>query len=199
MDWLVFLRVVSGLLMIAGYLPNMWQVYRKTGDPLNKATLIVWTIFDGITCAAMIAAGTATFQICACGIMNVILLGMSLRYGTTKWSRIDVVCLAIAGLGLVLWLTTDNPNLGMTCSLLAMTIGTIPMIKDAWNAPQGFSFWGWTCWFASNALAIATVPVWEFAHYAQPIGFEFTTTIVYVLLWTRPRPVPQKQDPSPRI
>ena len=176
--------------MVMGYLPAIWQIYRRTCAPLNKATCIVWAIFDGLTFVFMLDAGTATLQIGACAIMNFILLGMAFGYGTTKWSRIEIVCSCIAGVGLVLWLTTGNPNFGMTCSLMAMSIGTIPMIKDAWNSPQDFSLVGWTCWATSNALAIATVPSWEYAHYAQPVGFEITCVIIYALLWTRPRPHP---------
>lgn len=195
MDWFVFLRILSGMLMIAGYLPTMWETVHKKCAPLNKATCIVWMIFDGITFFAMCFAGTATLQIGACACMNVILVGLAFRYGATKWNRIEIVCLAVAACGLVLWLTTGNPNFGMTCSLAAMTIGTFPMIKDAWNTPQEFNRIGWTCWVVSNALAILAVPSWEYAHYAQPIGFEITAVIIYVLLWTRPRPDPRKQTP----
>lgn len=190
MDTFVVLRIVSGIFMILGYLPAMWQIHCKTCAPLNKATCIVWMVFDGITFSAMLFAGTATLQIGACAIMNVILVGMAFRYGTTKWTPIEIICLLVAGLGLVLWATMNNPNAGMTCSLIAMSIGTLPMIVDAWNAPQEFSLVGWTCWVISNALAIVAVPAWEYSHYAQPVCFEITCMIIYVLLWIRMRPAP---------
>ncbi len=188
MDWFATIRIMSCLLMIAGYLPAFWQIYHRTCAPLNKATCIVWMVFDGITFFMMLAAGTATLQIGACACMNVILVGMAFGYGSWKWSHTEIVCLGIACIGLALWLTTGNPNFGMTCSLFAMSIGTYPMIKDSWKAPQDFSLPGWTCWVTSNALAIAAVPSWEYTHYAQPIGFEVTAVIIYILLWRRPPP-----------
>lgn len=130
--------------------------------------------------------------------MNVVLVILVIRYSTLAWSWVEYLCLALACLGLSIWLVWGNTSLGMTCSLIAMCIGTFPMVKDAWNAPHEFSLLGWMFWVLSSALALVAVDAWEYSHYAQPLYFLVMCLIVWILLLIRPLWLPPRRT-DPRL
>ena len=83
----------------------------------NKNTVAVWL------------AGVSMIQ-------DFIVFVLSIKYGMGGWSKLDMLCLLIALLGIVAWQTTNNPLLGLYCSILADFTGMIPALVKTYKMPD---------------------------------------------------------------
>lgn len=178
------LSVFSGILFAIAYIPYIRTILNGKTRP-SKASWIIWASLDVIVLAGMIAKHSLNYQIATAVIGSSIVAILSLKYGTSGWTKLDKLCLTGAILGVILWLTFDNPLFGILTSLGIMFIGSIPTFVSAWRDASREDKPAWTMFWISCVFALLAVPAWTVADAAQPITFFTVQTVMMYILYIK--------------
>lgn len=179
------LSVLSGLLVIIGFVPYIRSILRKDvvrSTKPAKSTWLIWASLDTITLAGMYAKGAVNGQILGSVIGAWAVAVLALNYGTPGWTRLDKICLGGAIFGVALWQIFSSPVLGILTSLGVIFIGSIPTFVSSWKDPSHEDKLGWTIFWFACVCAVIAIPRWTLADAAQPIMFfVIESTIVCIL------------------
>ena len=181
------LFIISGILFIAGFIPYIISIFDKQNPTKpEKVTWIIWLTIDIIVCAGMIAAKTVNAQIIGAVIGCSVVVILALKYGTSKWSKLDIFCLIGAALGIILWIVFQDPILGIVISQSVAVIGSIPTFVSAWKNPERENKLAWTIFWASCVFAMIAIPRWTLADATQPVAFFAVKSIILSILFISP-------------
>jgi hypothetical protein len=178
--------LISGLFLIVGYIPYIWEVVRKTAVP-NRASWFIWVLSTTIILFGVNGTGTheAIWVPIADAIGCSIIFILSLFIGTGGWSRTDRISLAICVASLVtLWLTGDS-LVALIMNLLIYVSGYVSTIKKALVDPKSESFTAWTFFSIGVVLNLITVVIGRdtgLAVWLYPIVLVLTVGTLYAIL-----------------
>ncbi len=182
------LSMLSGVVFLLAFVPYIRAIIKGETKP-SKMSWLIWGCLDVITLLAMYAQHSVNGQIigAVCGAFVVFILAM--KYGKSGWTKLDMFCLSGAIIGIVLWQTMSNPNLGILASAVTAIIGSIPTFVNAWKNPEQENFTAWTIFWISCVLAMFAIPQWTIADATQPIFFTvIETAMMFILIIRRRRP-----------
>lgn len=180
------LSVLSGIVFIVGYFPYIRAILRGETKP-QKASWIIWEALNVIVLAGMYSKHAVNGQIVAVTIGTAVIALLSLKYGKPGWTILDKLCLAGAGLAIVLWQTFDSPAIGILTCLVASLVGAIPTFANAWRKPEEENKVAWTFYWVSCVMAVTAAPSWSLVDAAQPLTFFTIESVVMALLFIKPR------------
>ncbi|MGH9357514.1 MAG: hypothetical protein ACRD10_15430 [Terriglobia bacterium] len=180
------LSIAAGVLFVVGFIPYIRSTVRGEAQP-SKAGWTIWAILDVVTFAGMLIKHAMIGQMAAVLLCAATMAVLTWKYGKPGWSRVDKVCLAGAGLGIVLWTIFSDPVLGIVTSLVVIFLGGIPTFVSAWGDPSKEDRTAWTILWVSCIVAVAAIPAFTLAEAAQPITFLVIESIMIFILYTRPR------------
>lgn len=152
------LGFISGILLIAGFIPYMYEVLKKKTVP-NRMSWFIWSLSTATILFSVIQTGTteAIWVPIVDALGCFLIFVLSLRFGTGGWARTDRVSFAVCLLSLlVLWLT-GNALVALVMNLCIYISGYIPTIKKALQKPQSESRTAWTIFFIGVLLNLFTV------------------------------------------
>ncbi|MBI3626992.1 hypothetical protein HY224_03025 [Candidatus Uhrbacteria bacterium] len=179
------LALIAGLIYLAGYFPYVIGMWRGQTRP-SKASWIIWAALDLITAGEMYSKDALNWQMVGAAIGSTVIIILVCRVGKPGWTRTDKICLALAGVAVLVWQGFDSPLLGLGCSLCGALIGLYPTVEAAWVKPEDENRLGWTLWFVSCVLAVVAIPQWTREDAAQPIVFLVQEVVMVYVLYVRP-------------
>jgi len=187
--------VIAGLLFIGAFIPYILAILRDKHLPPgaegktepSKVTWIIWASLDSIVLVGMYFKETINGQIIGAVLGAWIVVIFAVRYGESKWSKLDKWCLGGAVLGIFLWKIFKEATFGIMISLGVIFIGFIPTLKSAWKDPGREDKLAWTIFWTSCVYAVLAIPKWTLADAAQPITFFVIETIMMYILYIRHR------------
>lgn len=112
---------------------------------------------------------------------------LALRYGDAGFTRFDVACLALAGLGGVGWALSGSAMVALWMNLLVDLFGALPTMRKAYRDPSSESALTWRVFFTGNALNLFAIQHWTLESAAYPLYVVIVSGIVNVLLVARVR------------
>jgi hypothetical protein len=69
-------------------------------------------------------------------IESLIIWLLALRFGIgSLFNRLDIICLALCGVGVGLWIVSGQSLLGLLASIVADCIGCVPSLVKTWKLP----------------------------------------------------------------
>jgi len=179
------LSTIAGLLFLAGFLPYYRAIFRGETKP-TKASWLIWATLDTITLVAMYDKGTVNGLIIGAVAGAWTTTALAFKYGVPGWTRLDKVCLAAAGLSIVLWFLTEEAIVAIVISQIATFTGSIPTFASAWKHPSREDRIAWMLYFLSCVVALFAIPAWTLEDAAQPINFFVIEAVMIHLVWIRP-------------
>jgi hypothetical protein len=131
------IAVIAALLAIVGNVPYVRDIIRKRVQP-HPYTWLVWTLVSCIVFFGQVArgAGIGALPTAASEIFTVIIFFFSLQYGFKNIRKIDTFFLAIALLGLIPWLLTNDPTVSVIIAVSIDFVAFIPTIRKTWIRPE---------------------------------------------------------------
>ncbi|MEN9649488.1 MAG: hypothetical protein RL094_455 [Candidatus Parcubacteria bacterium] len=183
------LGLLSGIFLIAGYIPYMYEVLKGTDIP-NRASWFIWSLSTITILIGVRETGTneAIWVPIADAIGCFIIFILSIRKGTGGWNRTDKISLAFAAVSLALWAFTGNILVALITNLAIYTSGYISTIKKSIDDPKSESFVAWTMFFMGVVLNLVTVIIGTdtgFAVWLYPIVLVATVGTLYAVLFRR--------------
>jgi hypothetical protein len=129
--------LVAALLAIVGNVPYIRAILRGTVKP-HAYTWFVWVLVTGITFSGQVAkgAGVGALPTIASELFTVMIFILALKYGYRKASRTDKVFLAVALLGIIPWVLTDDPTLSVAIVVGIDLVAFVPTLRKTWEEPR---------------------------------------------------------------
>lgn len=181
--------ILSGVFLITGYIPYIYEVLKKTTIP-NRASWFIWclstvTIFFGVK-------ETGTHEAIWVPIADAVgcsaIFLFALFSGVGGSSKIDRFSILFSVLSLVVWFYTGNALVALITNLLIYVSGYIPTIQKAILDPQSESLTAWTFFLIGVVLNVVTVIIGTdtgFAVWLYPLVLLFTVGTLYFFLVRR--------------
>ena len=152
------LSVLGSLIAVAGTVPYIIETIRGNTKP-RIVTWLTWALLTGIAGAASLSAGqlgAAVFALLGTvATSSVVVAG--LRYGDRSFTRLDLACLAGVLLGLVLWLSLDNPIFAIWTAILIDFVGLVPTLVHAWKQPMAETASAFVCVGVGGLITSAAI------------------------------------------
>ena len=152
------LSVLGSLIAVAGTVPYIIETIRGNTKP-RIVTWLTWALLTGVAGAASMSAGqlgAAVFALLGTvATSSVVVAG--LRYGDRSFTRLDLACLAGVLIGLVLWLSLDNPTFAISTAILINFVGLLPALVLAWKQPMAETASAFVCVGVGGLITSAAI------------------------------------------
>ena len=129
--------IASGLVQAIAILPYLRDVLAGTTRP-HRGAWTIWTVLSVVVLASQGADGArwSLIVVATQAIGCAITLVLSVRRGVGGTSRIELMLLGIAGLGVIAWQQADDPTLATYAVVAADLIGVGLMIPKTYRDPS---------------------------------------------------------------
>lgn len=182
--------ITAGILAVVAFAPYIVGILQRKTHP-NRASFAIWSAISVLSAASYLASGAhdSAWITLSYAVLEPTVLLLALRYGVGGFSKLDVLCLASAGAGVVLWLTTHNPHLALYASIIAECIGYIPTIKKSYLWPSSENKASWVIGLAGTIVNLTAISGFDPAIWSYPVAiFLADGAIVALLLFPKWRP-----------
>lgn len=178
--------VVAALLAIVGNVPYVKDVLDKKVQP-HAYTWFVWSLVSGIIFFGQLSkgAGIGALPTFASEIFTVIIFLLSLRYGFKKVTLVDTFFLALALVGIALWVATDDPTLSVIIAVIIDLIAFVPTILKTWTYPKTETPLLYSMNVTRHVLALFSLQAYNIATTLHSIAMIVTNSIMTVIMLTK--------------
>jgi len=161
---------MAGILNTVGLVPYVRDIFRHKTKP-ERAMWWIYAALFGLLFAAQMQAGARWLLLVTAAyiLSTAVIAVLSLRYGYGTFHRRDVISLAIAALGLVMWLLTDKPLAAIAVVIVVDFAGFWLTLVKTWHAPHSETLVSWQLSFVGAILSIFSVGTWKFAVIVYPV------------------------------
>ena len=150
------LGALAMVLTIAAMLPYARETFLGHIRP-HRATWLVWALLASLSASAQIASGSGPalwFAATQAG-GTLLIAAMALRSGRGKLaSATEILVIALAGFGFVLWQLTSEPAYALVISISISACAAIPTILKSFADPASESLVPWTLKLAASICAV---------------------------------------------
>lgn len=177
--------ILGALLSFGGVVVYLVETIRGTSRP-NRVTWFLWSLVPFIAFFAQIKEGVGyssllTF-VSGFGPFLVFLASFINKKSYWEIGRFDIVCGAIAIVGVILWLVTSNPNLAILFSIIADGAAASPTVVKSFKFPETESYFAFLGGAVGAVLTLLTVSEWSFPNFAFPLYIFSLCTLLTVLI-----------------
>lgn len=185
----IILGWAAGALSLAAFVPYILSILRGETIP-NRATWFIWTVV-GVMLGSSYYAGGAnnTMWLPASYVVGpFVVFLLSIKRGEGGWTKLDRVCLSIAGVSAFFWGLTGSAFVALCMNLVADAMGAFPTILKAYHKPESEDRMAWTMAFVATIVNIGAVENWHsFSIWGYPIYMLLNVGTIAALLWFRAR------------
>lgn len=156
--------IVAGILSLVGYIPYVYAILKGETKP-NKATWIIWTIVGGLLAFSYLAEQGLSSSWLPLGyfVGPLIVAVLSFWYGYSQWTRVDVICIAAAGISIIPWILSDNASLTLLINVFIDSVGAIPTLIKTYHEPETEDFNAWLIFFIANTIQLFAITTMNLA------------------------------------
>jgi hypothetical protein len=152
---------LAGFINIFGFVPYIRDIFGGTTKP-QRMSWFIWLVLGSIAFASQFAEG-AHASLWMTGVQTsgvVVIFLISLSRGVGGFTRSDLIALAVAALGLVLWYFTKQAVWALYLVILVDIAGVALTVHKSYLNPESESLVAW--WFYAIAGLLAAVAVGRF-------------------------------------
>jgi hypothetical protein len=122
-------------------------------------TYVVWSIVTLIAFFGSLVSGGGygAWIIGVTGLLTVVIVPLSVKYGTKDIKIIDAVFLCGALISIVPWLILKDPLWSVVLAVIIDICGYLPTMRKTWSAPESEILSPWAMGGVKSALAIVTL------------------------------------------
>lgn len=177
----------SSVLVFVTYIVYAWSIVTKRTKP-HRTTRLVLFLVTALGAASLFAQhdSVAIWLIGTCSLASAFVFLLSIKYGIGGWSKVDLVCLIIALIGIIVWRVTNNPLLALYASIMADFAGMIPTLIKTYRLPKSEYWFSYVSLIIAISLTLLAVKDWEAQCFAYPL-YLFIINIIMLSLILRPR------------
>ncbi len=162
--------LVAGILSFLAFVLYYISIVRGTTIP-NRATWLILTIVGVLVSLSYYSVGAIeTMWVPICNVIGTaIAFLLSIKYGESKWSTLDMVCISVSILSVIIWGLTKTAILVLLINIFIDFLGVLPTIKKSYLNPKSESYLPWLVTTISCVLNIFAIQDWRFSIFVYPI------------------------------
>ena len=134
--WIIF---VAAALRLFGGLAYLRATLAGRARP-HAISWLIWSLTPLISFFAELSAGVGAIAVVTLALaispMMVFLAALFKDIRLLRADRFDMLCIAIAVLGIILWFATDSPAVAITIAIIADTVSCLPTLRKAYRDPR---------------------------------------------------------------
>lgn len=177
---------ISAVLVSLSAIIYLYSIYRGETKP-QIGTWFIWTTLSTATALSMHEAEAVSYMIMTAAILDAVILITAIFYrGVWTWDRLDIWCLALAGVGIVLRFIFGDPLLVIAFALAATVLGSVPTMKKALHEPKSEPASAYVVAMSSCIIQIMAIPSWGIVHWLQPLVWFLNGGIIFCLIVMNP-------------
>ncbi|HMS92636.1 MAG TPA: hypothetical protein PJ993_03590 [Candidatus Saccharibacteria bacterium] len=183
----ILLGQLAGVVAFCSVIPYIVSIFRGKTKP-SRSSYAIWSVVEIVWVTSYIAAGATTTKWTGIvfAISAVLIFILSLKYGMGGLNAFDVPCLILAGIAILVWVTTKNPILADYMSTLAVFIGYLPIVKKAYLWPDTENTLSWALYAIATILTVAALTTLQPAISLRPfISMTLAIIITSLLLFPK--------------
>ncbi len=181
-----FFAILAFLFSASAYVFYVKSVLGSSSRP-TLSSWISWGLMDAAILGGMVAAGEMAWQLVAYVAGVGCVIGASIyKKATVDWKRLDSYCLVIVICAIVLWTISGNPNVAIVLSLVAITIGSIPLTVNLWRDPSREPRLPWLLILAGGVFGVLAIREWNIAAALTPVWFLLIMVFFVFLMFRTP-------------
>lgn len=183
--------IISSLLALISPIIYAKAILKGDAKP-HRTTRLVLLLITSLSTLSLFAQGN-TVAIWLAGVstlQSILIFGLSIKYGMGGWEKSDLVCLAIASGGIILWKITDNPVLALYASIAADFAGMIPALIKTYKFPETEVWTFYLLDVFAALFSLLAIKVWTMQETSYP-GYIMIINLIMIILIVR-----QKHDQS---
>ncbi len=178
--------VVAGLLGVLDTIPYVRDMLRGSTRP-HRGTWLIWSVLACTVCFSQRADG-ATWSLVMATTQAVLTTGifvLSVRWGYGGVSIGDLAAVGIAGSGVLVWLTADEPVLATLCVVGVDLVAVLMMVPKAYRDPHSETLSTFTLGSLSGLFAAFAVGVPDLSLLFYPVYYCAVNGALAVLIVRR--------------
>ena len=131
------LIILASIFSLLSGITYVWAILTGAARP-HRTTRFVLFVIAILSTSALFAQQSFIAFIFSATILisTTATFLLSIRSGMGGVSRLDIICLIVAFLGIALWKTTNNPSLALYAAILADFTGFIPTLVKTYHLPD---------------------------------------------------------------
>jgi hypothetical protein len=187
LNWHSIVGMASGIVLLLGNIPYIISIRR--GD--TRPNLVTWGVWTTIGCILLgsyraIGATHTLWLIIAQVISQFVITLYAFKYSVGKWQRLDLICLAGAGLSLLLWWRSGSPLVALLMNTTMDLLGAVPTIKKIYYDPSSEDLRFWVMSLIAAILNLLAIENFSLSFVIFPLYLSLLNILVVTLL-TRPK------------
>jgi uncharacterized protein with PQ loop repeat len=173
--------LVSAVIIFLSGLPYMWAIYKRK---LEKPVVSSWLLWLGIGTLLLISSFSAgvrsdtTLLPIVMGVVNpLIIVCLSLKYGTYVWGKLDTFCAFICLMTVVVWQTQNDPVIGIVGGIIADLFAATPQVVKNWRLKEKNDepLFPWAMFCFASAITLLGINEWTLKYWLFPIYMTITS------------------------
>jgi hypothetical protein len=178
--------MASGIVLLLGNIPYIISIRRGATRP-NLVTWGIWTTIGFILLGSYQAIGATNtlWLLIAQVISQCVITIYAFKYSQGSWNRLDRICLAGAGLSLLLWWQSGSPLVALLMNTAMDLLGAIPTIKKVYYDPTSEDLRAWAIYFVAAVLNLLAIDNFSISFIVFPL-YLFCLNFVVLTLLVRP-------------
>lgn len=181
------LLLTGAIIEIIAFLVYIKAILKGEAKP-HRTTRLVILIIATIATFSLFAQGsqTAFWLLFINAIFGLLVFILSLKFGMGGWSKLDILCLFIAILGIILWRVSDDPALALYSAVAADFTGFLPTLIKAYKFPKSEVWYFFFMAATSAGLNFLSTKNWTFQEILYPSYLVLVNLYIVYLIRTRP-------------
>jgi hypothetical protein len=186
LNWHAIVGMASGIVLLLGNIPYIISIRRGATRP-NLVTWGIWTTIGLILLGSYQAIGATNtlWLLIAQVISQCVITIYAFKYSQGNWTQLDRICLAGAGLSLLLWWCSGSPLVALLMNTTMDLLGAIPTIQKIYRDPNSEDLRFWVMSFAATVLNLLAIENFSISFIVFPL-YLFCLNFVVLILLVRP-------------
>jgi hypothetical protein len=181
--------IVAILLRLAGGTRYLLATLHGKAQP-NIVSWSLWSLTALIAFTSQVSKGVGVEALVtlAVGIGPLAVVMASLLKGRHKIeiTRLDLLWLALALLGIFLWIKTSDPLFALLMSIVSDIFSSIPTVVKSFRAPETESASAYSLTILSMTITLLALQRWEVMNWAFPL-YILAINLTFVVLIMLPK------------
>ena len=193
---LMVVGIAAAAINMAGFLPYIRDIFLHKTKP-ERAMWWIYTVLFGVLWAAQLDAGAKWLLVSTASyvVTSLAIAVLSLKYGYGRFHKRDVLSLAVAALGIILWRLTDNPLLAIAIVAAVDFAGFWLTLYKTWYAPHSETLISWELAFFSTMLSLLSIGSLKFSLVLYPLyAIVADLLLIAIIFYRRPKVAQDSSD-----
>lgn len=193
----LILGIAASVLNLLGYIPYIRDILRGIVKP-QRVTWGIWSILTTIAAVNQILndGGHSSWFFVSTAALVMLTFALSLKYGMGGASHLDRVCLALAIVLLVYWLTVQDTRLSTLIAVIIDVIGAIPTLIKTYRHPETETYPQWVLAGIGGLLTMFAVTRLDWALLIYPAYIFIMNGVIVAIKYWREHQQPHMSETS---